>query len=85
MTIHSSHALAEEFPGQSEKIRELVLTDAKFSHAVQEYEKINHEILLIEREVEHASDEHLENLKKQRLHFLDEIQGKLLHPEHTGA
>ena len=85
MTIHSSHALAEEFPGQSDKIRELVLTDAEFSHAVQEYDKVNHEILMIEREVETASDDHLEKLKKKRLVCLDTIQQKLLHPERTGA
>lgn len=85
MTIHSSHALAEEFPGQSDKIQALVMSDAGFSHAVQQYDKVNHEILLIEREIEHASDETLEDLKKQRLHWLDAIQEKLLHPERTGA
>ncbi len=85
MTIYSSHALTEEFPGQSDKIQALIMSDAGFSHAVREYDKVNHEILLIEREVEHASDEHLETLKKKRLHWLDEIQGKLLHPERTGA
>lgn len=85
MTIHSSHALAEEFPGRSDEIQALVMSDVRFSHAVQEYDKVNHEILLIEREVEHASDETLEELKKKRLHWLDEIQSKLLHPERTGA
>ncbi len=85
MTIHSSHALVEEFPGKSEQIRELVLTDAHFSHAVQSYDDVNREILRIENELEPTSDEYLETLKKKRLHFLDEIQQKLLLPVNTGA
>lgn len=85
MTVHSSHALSEEFPDRCEEIRALVLTDAAFSHAVQRYDEVNLEILRIENEVETTSDEFIETLKKKRLHFLDAIRQKLLHPEHTGA
>jgi uncharacterized protein len=85
MTIHSSHALFEEFPDKSEQIRALVLTDAAFSHKVMQYDEVNTEILRIENEVETSSDEHIEMLKKKRLLYLDEIQQKLLHPERTGA
>ena len=85
MIVHSSHDLAEEFPEQAERIRSLVLVDGKFSRAVQAYGEVNLEILRIENELEPASDEHLETLKKKRLHHLDEIQQKLLHPERTGT
>ena len=85
MTIHSSHALFEEFPDKGEQIRALVLSDPTFSHAVQQYDEVNLEILRIENEVETVSDEFLETLKKKRLLCLDKIQQKLLHPEHTGA
>jgi len=85
MTIHSSHALFEEFPDKSEQIRSLVLTDAAFSHTVAQYDEVNTEILRIENEVETTSDEYIETLKKKRLNYLDKIQQKLLHPERTGA
>jgi uncharacterized protein len=85
MTIHSSHALFEEFPDRSEQIRALVLSDASFSHDVQAYDAVNLEILRIENELETASDEYVETLKKKRLLCLDKIQQKLLHPERTGA
>lgn len=85
MNVHSTHDLAEEFPEHIDRIRSLVLTDGKFSKAVQAYGEVNLEILRIENELEPASDEHLESLKKKRLHQLDVIQQALLHPEHTGA
>jgi uncharacterized protein YdcH (DUF465 family) len=85
MSVHSSHDLAEEFPGHVERIRSLVLVDRQFSRAVQAYGEVNLEILRIENELETASDEHLETLKKKRLHQLDVIQQALLHPEHTGT
>ena len=85
MLVHSSHDLAEEFPEHVERIRSLVLADAKFSHAVQGYSEANLEILRIDNELEPSSDERLETLKKKRLHFLDEIQQTLLHPERTGT
>ncbi|MER2604810.1 MAG: hypothetical protein ABTQ29_03190 [Siculibacillus sp.] len=85
MSVHSSHDLAEEFPQHVERIRSLVLVDAKFSHTVQAYSDVNLEILRIENELETASDEYLETLKKKRLHHLDLILQKLLQPEHTGT
>ncbi|MCE1235095.1 MAG: DUF465 domain-containing protein [Hyphomicrobiales bacterium] len=85
MNVHTSHDLAEEFPEHAERIRSLVLIDGHFSKAVQTYGDLNLEILRIENELEAASDEHLENLKKKRLHQLDVIQQALLHPERTGA
>ncbi len=85
MSVQSSHDLAEEFPEHVERIRSLVLTDGHFSKAVQSYGEVNLEILRIENELETASDEHLETLKKKRLRQLDVIQQVLMHPEHTGA
>lgn len=85
MSVHSCHDLAEEFPEHAERIRSLVLIDGHFSKAVQCYGEVNLEILRIENELETTSDDYLEVLKKKRLHHLDEIQRKLLHPEHTGA
>ncbi|MBV5263168.1 YdcH family protein [Pinisolibacter aquiterrae] len=85
MSVHSSHDLAEEFPEHAERIRSLVLVDGKFSKAVQSYGEVNLEILRIENELETASDEHLETLKKKRLHHLDIIQQALQPIEHTGT
>ncbi len=85
MSVHSTHDLAEEFPEHAERIRSLVLTDGKFSKAVQAYGEANLEILRIENELEPAADDYLETLKKKRLHQLDVIQQALLHPERTGT
>lgn len=85
MSSPSSHDLVEEFPGQAEAIRDLAIEDLHFSHAVSAYAEVNQAVLRIENEMEAASDEHLEMLKKQRLRHLDEIHERLLRSRHTGA
>ncbi|TBW41060.1 DUF465 domain-containing protein [Siculibacillus lacustris] len=81
----SSHDLVEEFPGQAEQIRDLAAADLHFSNAVAAYTEVNREVLRIESEMEPASDEYLETLKKKRLRHLDEIHEKLLRQRHTGT
>lgn len=81
----SSHDLVEEFPGQAEAIRNLAASDLHFSATIAAYTEVNLEVLRIENEIEPASDEHLEKLKKKRLKHLDEIHERLLRSKHTGA
>ncbi|MHB2169893.1 YdcH family protein [Alsobacter sp. R-9] len=70
---HVPHGLHEEFPTAAAKISSLKIGDAHFARLADQYETLNREIHRIETDVEPASDETLENLKKKRLRLKDEI------------
>ncbi len=70
---HTPHELHEEFPEAVDKLHALKLSDHHFARLSERYHEINREIHRIETNVEPASDETLEDLKKQRLHLKDEI------------
>ncbi len=70
---HTPHELAEEFPGDTEVLHNLKMENAHFRKLSDEYHTINREIHRIEIEVEPASDEAWEDLKKQRLLLKDQI------------
>lgn len=70
---HVLHDLHAEFPDHSDILHELKVSDRHFRTLADRYHDINKEIHRIESEVEAASDERSEDLKKQRLHILDEI------------
>lgn len=71
------HDLAHEFPAHKDKLHALKLENAHFRHLQAQYEDINHQIVMFEEGVRAASDEHLETLKKQRLHLKDQIAAML--------
>lgn len=75
---HIQHELAEEFPNDHDKLHELKLSNAHYNKLADEYHEINREIHRIETEVEPASDEVLESMKKQRLLLKDQI-AQMLH------
>jgi len=72
---HTPHELADEF--DAAQLHSLKLRDAHFAKLADQYHDLNREIHRIEAEVEAASDERTETLKKQRLAMLDEISGIL--------
>ena len=74
---HTPNELADEFPDKADRIHALKTSDAHFSRLADEHHAVNREIHRIEAEVEAASDERLEALKKQRLHLLDQIAAYL--------
>ena len=78
---HTPHELADEFPNDTKKIHDLKLSDKHFAKLADAHHTINHEIHRIESNIEPASDEVLENLKKNRLALLDEISGYLAKTE----
>jgi uncharacterized protein YdcH (DUF465 family) len=73
------HDLAHEFPEHKDKIHVLKMENAHFATLKARYEEVDHQIRLFEEGVQAASDEHLETLKKQRLHFKDQIAAMLEH------
>lgn len=74
---HVPHGLHEEFPTAASAISRLRIGDAHFARLADHYEHLNREIHRIEAEVEPASDESLEELKKKRLKLKDEIAAML--------
>lgn len=73
MSAHTPHELADAFPDDTEALHRLKLTDAHFAQLAERHHAVNREIHRIEAEVDAASDDRLETLKKERLHLLDEI------------
>ena len=74
---HVPHGLHEEFPQAAATISHLRIADAHFARLADGYDHLNREIHRIEAEVEPASDEALEGLKKKRLKLKDEIAAML--------
>jgi uncharacterized protein len=70
---HEPHELAEEFPNAGATIAKLKASNPHFAKVVESYQAVNKEIDRIENELEPTADETLEDFKKQRLAFLDEI------------
>jgi uncharacterized protein YdcH (DUF465 family) len=74
---HTPNELADVFPDNAEALRALKLTDAHFARLAEQHHEVNREIHRIEAEIDAASDDRLEALKKERLHLLDEIAAML--------
>jgi uncharacterized protein YdcH (DUF465 family) len=70
---HVLHDLHAEFPNDVDILHQLKVSDQHFRAVSDRYHDINKEIHRIEAEVEAASDERSEELKKQRLLILDEV------------
>ncbi len=70
---HVAHDLHAEFPHDGTILHDLKMSDQHFRTVADRYHDINKEIHRIEAEVEAASDERSEELKKQRLLILDEV------------
>ncbi|MEJ6594935.1 DUF465 domain-containing protein [Parasphingorhabdus sp.] len=68
--LHDFHA---EFPNDVDILHELKVSVRHFRKVSDLYHNVNKEIHRIESEVEAASDERSEALKKQRLLILDEV------------
>ncbi len=70
---HTPHELAAEFPDKVELISKLKQTDAHFARLAERYHVLNREIHRIDTQVTPASDDTAEELKKERLHLLDQL------------
>lgn len=77
MSAHTPNELADVFPESAEALHHLKLTNAHFARLAEQHHELNREIHRIESEIEAASDERMEALKKERLHLLDEIAAML--------
>lgn len=71
------HDLAHEHPEYKDQIHDLKTSNAHFAKLFNQYHEVNKEILRVEKGVEAASDERLEDIKKQRLFLKDEMMQML--------
>lgn len=77
MSAHTPHELHDEFPHDAEALHRLKLNDAHFARLAERHHEVNRELHRIAAEIEAASDERIEALKRERLHLLDEIAAML--------
>ncbi|GAA0784139.1 DUF465 domain-containing protein [Roseibium denhamense] len=80
---HVPHELHEEFPEAAEALHSLKTNDAHFARLAEEYHEVNREVHRIETDIQPASDEVLEDLKKKRLHLKDQIAAMLAAAENA--
>jgi uncharacterized protein YdcH (DUF465 family) len=73
MSAHTPHELADAFPEDAAALHRLKLGNAHFARLAERHHVVNRAIHRIETETEAASEDRLEDLKKERLHLLDEI------------
>ncbi|MCB9993804.1 MAG: DUF465 domain-containing protein [Hyphomicrobiaceae bacterium] len=74
---NTPHELHEEFPEYVDKMSELKSINAHFAKMFDDYHQINREVHRGETDVEPMSDDHLNELRRKRMHLKDEIYALL--------
>lgn len=74
---NTPHELAEDFPDQAALISNLRQNDGHFARLADEYHAVNRDVHRAETNVEPTSDDHLVELRKQRMHLKDQIAALL--------
>lgn len=67
------HDLVHELPEFREQIHTLKMNDRHFAKLFKEYHELDHNVRNLEQNDSPTTDEHMEALKKQRLHLKDEM------------
>ena len=70
---HTPHELAEEFPEHADDIAKLRQSDAHFENLTERYHTLNRSVHRVETDVEPTSDDHMSDMRKQRMALKDEI------------
>jgi uncharacterized protein YdcH (DUF465 family) len=71
--LGEKHNLANELPEYKDRIHDLKMSNKHFANQYDKYHEIDEQVLRIEEGIENTSDEYLEELKKRRLAFKDEL------------
>lgn len=74
---HTPHELLEEFPEKADKIHALKTSDAHFSKLFDEYHDVNRAVHRAETDVEPTTDEHMQELRRQRMLLKDQLYALL--------
>ena len=70
---HTPHELAADFPEHADQLHALKLHDTHFQKLADRYHEVNREVHRAETNIEPTSDEHLTNMRKERMTLKDEI------------
>ncbi len=70
---NTPHTLAEELPGQMDRIHELKTTDRHFARLLKEYDEVNDQIHVAETNVAPVEQLAEVELRKRRLQLKDAI------------
>ena len=73
--------LADDFPGQEERIHALKTSNNRFGKLYDEYVDLSRAIHRIESRVEPADEDREEELKRRRVHLKDELAAMLMNAE----
>lgn len=79
------HDLIHEMPESKEAIHHLKTSNNHFAKLFDEYHEVDHAVHHFETGAENTSDEHLEDLKKQRLNLKDQLAGMIRNYESPTA
>ena len=78
MDLH--HPIFREFPEHREVIRRLKGSDGHFRAMFDEYHRLDDSVYRIEEEIDFATDQEIEELKKRRAWLKDRIYHSIRHP-----
>lgn len=78
MDLH--HPILREFPEDRETIKRLKASDERFRRMFEEYHQLDDAIYRIEEEIEFATDQEMEEMKKRRAWLKDQIYHAIRHP-----
>ena len=78
MDLH--HPILREFPEDRETIKRLKASDERFRKMFEEYHQLDDAICRIEEEIEFATDQETEEMKKRRAWLKDQIYHAIRHP-----
>ena len=70
---HTPHELAEEFPELADQMAALRQTDDHFAKLADRYHTLNRALHRAETDVEPTSDDHMVDMRKERMALKDEI------------
>lgn len=83
MDLH--HPILREFPEHREAIKRLRAGSDQFRRFYEEYHTLDESIYRIEEEIEFATDQETEELKKRRAWLKDQIYHAITHATHAGS
>ncbi len=70
---NTPHELAEEFPEHVGRMHDLCASDAHFSKLFDAYHAANRAVHSAETDVQPTSDDHLSELRKERMVLKDQV------------
>ena len=77
---HTPHELPEDFPEHVAKMQELRASDAHFAKMYDAYHTANRATHRAETDVEPTSDDHMAELRRERMFLKDQIYAYLTKP-----